>query len=1158
MSTLADGLRKELEHVVIDARDTADTGARAALEALAVHHKAPYPHMSSDLRKLRNQLRAKARQLGDRRLLKVAADGTDHQIDHLVAECAYEHWHRMLFARFLAENDLLIEPEEKMAISLAEAEELAKDEGVDKWVFASHCAQGMLPQIFRPDDPLLQVGFATEHRLELEGLLASLSETVFTASDALGWVYQFWQSKKKDEVNRSEVKIGADEIAAVTQLFTEPYMVEFLLHNTLGAWWAGKNLSADAAAAATTEGELRGKVALPDVKWEYLRFVRGNDGTGGPWRPAAGTFDGWPKAAAELKVLDPCCGSGHFLVAALHHLAPIRMAEEGRSAAEAVDAVLRDNLHGLEIDERCCQIAAFALALSAWRYPDAGGYRPLPDLSIACTGIAPEASKADWLELADRAAAIGGMPVERDLLHKEDSLLSMTVANTLEALYDLFEQAPLLGSLIDPRRLPSDLFRVGFDGLAPFLTEVLKVEVNDETRARAVAAAGMAKAAELIGCEYTLVITNVPYRKRGDLSPVLGNYIDSHFHASRENLGTVFAERTLRWLGEGRTTALVTPQTWLFLPRYEALRQKLLAEQTLGVIAGLGAGAFQTPMWDFAVMLVVVSQGACAARDDTYSALDVDSETTPKAKASGLRASTVNQMCHSRQRVNPDHRIDLHTQVSGPLLSEYADFANGIQTGDRPRHVACFWESPCEYSSRRFLQTTVSASVPYDGCELVVRWDPLDDEVPDAPGAVIRGRQAWGKTGITISAMGALPASLYSGERYDENCVTLVPKSQEHLAAIWCYCKSPQYHADVRQICTALKVRRHLVQVPFSLETWRSKAVENDEGLLEPESDDPTQWLFHGRPEESTASLQVGVARLVGYRWPAEFGGRLTLSKRTRAVAERCYELAGFADNDGIVCIPSVRGEESATVRLFALLVGSGMTLGQVRSLAGADLDDWLRNSFFEEHCKLFHHRPFVWHIWDGRKRDGFHALVNYHKLAEGKGKGRKLLESLTYSFLGDWVSRQRDEVKRGEGGAEERLAAALELQDRLKSILEGKPPFDLFVRWKPLAEQSIGWEPDIDDGVRINIRPLLASDLPDGRKGAGVLRHKPNIKWAKDRGKEPQRPKAEYPWFWGWDETTEDFTGGTKFDEHRWNDCHYTNGVKQAARDEAKKGGTA
>jgi hypothetical protein len=205
MPTLASDLRSKLERVVIAARDAAEAGAQAAVETLAVHEPKYYPHMSEQQQELRNHLRARARQLGDRQ------DTTGRlAINHLVGECAYEHWHRMLFARFLAENGLLIEPQEKMAISLAEAEELAKEAGVDVWEFASRCAQEMLPQIFRPGDPLLQVFFAWEHRVKLEELLNSLPQAVFTASDALGWVYQFWQSKKKDEVNRSEVKIGAD------------------------------------------------------------------------------------------------------------------------------------------------------------------------------------------------------------------------------------------------------------------------------------------------------------------------------------------------------------------------------------------------------------------------------------------------------------------------------------------------------------------------------------------------------------------------------------------------------------------------------------------------------------------------------------------------------------------------------------------------------------------------------------------------------------------------------------------------------------------------------------------------------------------------------------------------------------------------------------
>ena len=308
----------------------------------------------------------------------------------------------------------------------------------------------------------------------------------------------------------------------------------------------------------------------------------------------------------------------------------------------------------------------------------------------------------------------------------------------------------------------------------------------------------------------------------------------------------------------------------------------------------------------------------------------------------------------------------------------------------------------------------------------------------------------------------------------------------------------------------------------------------------------------------------MAVARLLGYQWPRQTG-----SSFPDCPALGPDGLEKLADDDGIACIPSVRGKEPAAERLLTLLAAAGVEPAKARELAGGiDLDDWLRNGFFEEHCKLFHNRPFVWHIWDGRKRDGFHALVNYHKLCgassgsphpnplpkgEGTG-GRKLLESLTYSYLGEWITRQKDDVKRGEGGAEDRLAAALELQKRLEAILEGEPPFDLFVRWKPLAEQPIGWEPDINDGVRMNIRPFLASDIPGGKKGAGVLRWKPNIKWAKDRGKEPDRPKAEYPWFWNWDETTEDFIGGKTFDGNRHNDCHYTNEFKRKGRETAAK----
>src|SRR5215216_5996819 len=351
MAALDPTLRRTLEKKIVEARDASEGAAEAAIKALAVHETEPYASLTGDERRLRRVLRAKARQLGT---------NPERDLRPLVEECAYEQWHRMLFARFLAENGLLMHPDyEGVSVSLEECAELARDEGdPDAWVTASRYASAMLPGIFRTDDPLLELRLFPEGRRALERVISEIPPPMFTSDDGIGWVYQFWQTKAKKEVNECGRKIGGHDLPAVTQLFTEDYMVKFLLHNALGAWWAARH----------PESPL-----LADL--EYLR--RKEDGT-----PAAGTFDGWPQTSAEITVMDPCCGSGHFLTAAADLLARMRSEEEWLSEAEAADAALRDNIFGLELDARCTQIAAFSLALWAWKR---GGYRELPVPNVACS-----------------------------------------------------------------------------------------------------------------------------------------------------------------------------------------------------------------------------------------------------------------------------------------------------------------------------------------------------------------------------------------------------------------------------------------------------------------------------------------------------------------------------------------------------------------------------------------------------------------------------------------------------------------------------------------------------------------------------------------------------------------------------------------------------
>ena len=297
MTALESAIRKQLERTVVRAREVAEAGAEATLQTLAVRRDDAYPTMDQAQRDLRTALRAKAKNLGE--------GSREAGYAPLIEEIAYEQWHRLLFARFLAENGLLMYAP-GMPVSLAECAELATEEGADNgWDLAGRYAARMLPGIFRAEDPAAQVRLAREHRAALEGLVADLPHEVFTSDDGLGWTYQFWQVRRKEEINESAAKVGKRELAPKTQHFTEDYMVRFLLENSLGAWWAARH----------PQSPLLAEMA-------YLRIADGG-------APAAGSFPGWPETAAEVTVMDPCCGSGHFLTRAFHLLREMRMEEEG-------------------------------------------------------------------------------------------------------------------------------------------------------------------------------------------------------------------------------------------------------------------------------------------------------------------------------------------------------------------------------------------------------------------------------------------------------------------------------------------------------------------------------------------------------------------------------------------------------------------------------------------------------------------------------------------------------------------------------------------------------------------------------------------------------------------------------------------------------------
>ena len=1361
MEPLAKTLRSKLENTVKDARDVAEAGARAALDQLGVAQATPDSHLSEAERSLRRRLRAHGRQLGDS-----LNGGKTQSMERLVQEVAYEHWHRMLFARFLAENNLLMYPDpvEPVAISLEECEEMAPDEGArNGWELAARYAARMLPQIFRQDSPVFEISLPPEHQRKLENLLAGLSGEVFSASDSLGWVYQFWRANEKDAVNLAGEKINADTLPAVTQLFTEHYMVEFLLHNTLGAWWwHQKERGRPARSPAQTEAQAREQIALPGITWNYLRFVErsasvpladSNDGqdarapflhpcqeidahnrrlphwqqadcwifvtwrmadalpaeklqewsedketwlkfhpkpwsgeteneyharfsgriddwldsgegscllrdpelrkivadalghfdadrydlgdfvimpnhvhvlfrpreghrmedilhswksftakavnkhagrSGSFWQeeywdrlirnerhlaacqryieenpqraqlpagqfttrsasvplanpndgqdaraplvPAAGGFPGWPQCVRELRVLDPCCGSGHFLVALLELLVAMLREEEKLGAEVAVRVVLGEMLHGLEIDARCTQLAAFNVAFAAWKI--VGKPVDLPPLRIACSGLSVGATREEWL------AAVPD---------KDSHFL-------IGQLYDLFKKAPELGSLINPARV-SNIGQKSSD-LLPSVRGLLGNDptANPERHELGVTAAGLAQAAEILGGKFHLVATNVPYLARGKQNDSLREFCDGQYPDAKTDLATCFVERCLSFCRSGGSTALVTPQNWLFLITYKDLRGRLLEMDRWDFVARLGPRAFETISGEVVNVTLVALSRAEPGESQKMLGLDVAEQKTPSQKANALLVNPVVLVSQQKQLSNPDAKIVFADLTNAAPLGKLASSFQGLKTGDDGYFRRDFWELPSSAKTWLFFQGTVSGNTLYSGKESILRYERGGAEI-----ARNQGIAAWGKIGVAVSQMSDLPSTIYLGEAFDSNVAPIIPRDCGILPALWAFCSSREFVRDVRRLDPKVAVANGtFANVPFDLAHWQQVAAEKyPNGLPKPHSDDPTQWLFNGHPKGAGASrplaagtrgedapaqrsasvpladsnsgqdahapLQVAVARLLGYRWPRQTG-----SEFPDCPALGPDGLEGFADEDGIVCIPPVRGEAPAADRLLNLLAAAygdewtSSTLGQLLAQAdhaGKTLETWLRDKFFLQHCKLFHHRPFVWHIWDGL-RDGFSALVNSHKLTA------KLLETLIYTYLNDWIARQDRDKANGVDGAQEKLAAAENLKKRLELIRQGEPPYDIFVRWKPLAQQPFGWDPDLNDGVRLNIRPFMTAEVLRFNKKPQL-----NITWDKDRGKDV--PSA--PWF-------------PVFNGDRINNHHLTRADKETVRVKTKE----
>lgn len=536
----------------------------------------------------------------------------------LVERAAYTWINRLLAlraleARGLIEETLRLNPAYEgisEALYLLRYEEPQRTGGADGgwWAVlekACRTQAQLLPGLFDWDDPNAALRPSTTGLLRcVQAVGRPELDPVFADPDAISWSYQFYQEEAKKRVyaklGRGGKVESRSEIAAATQLFTEPYMVQWLLQNSLGRSY---------------------HEAYPDSKlpqtWDYYidreKILADDRVTGGqgdkviaPNHPIT-LSPPHPFPLSELTFLDPCTGSGHFQREAFDMLFAMYQEQQPQMSATAIaDRILSHHLHGIDIDPRAVQLAGVTLVLRAWERVGSQGYAP-PALNLAST-----------------PARLDPGALERHLqAYPEDRLYRPILAGVFAAL----AQAPILGSLLKPEehleaaiqefrsqraggqtgllaedaganRLLAELARHDPEELKKLLLERIARSFAQEARQSDVAAQLLGREAgegvhllQLLARRYAVVATNPPYMGSKNMDTPLKKYVESHYKPGKRDLYAAFILRSLQLARSGGRVAMITQQSWMFLKSFVDLRalaeEKLAQARQKGEFTGL-------------------------------------------------------------------------------------------------------------------------------------------------------------------------------------------------------------------------------------------------------------------------------------------------------------------------------------------------------------------------------------------------------------------------------------------------------------------------------------------------------------------------------------------------------------------------------------------
>lgn len=480
---------------------------------------------------------------------------------------------------------------------IGEYKRRSDDEGLYRYLLLAECRSlaPIFPGLFEKEGdwtellfptPLLRTGSV------LESMVTAIPEEDWKdAVQILGWLYQYYNSEKKDEVFaalKKNKKIGKEDIPAATQLFTPDWIVRYMTENSLGRLWLSGHPedrerflpTAEEQAAYLAGGASEGTSRESEEKqrkWHYYLDDAPQD------EAAEAVLADIRRQAARLapediRVIDPCCGSGHILAYAFDLLMDIYTARSWRPR-DAAASIVAHNLYGLDIDLRAAQLAYFSVMMKWVRYDR----RILARLKDEAERCKREDIPCEEKLPRPRVRAV------RESNHISDAFVSAfcgrdeMLRQDMRRLREEMKDARTYGSLLTVEPHDWDRLYARMDAAEE---ETLGMKQQIETSFRP-----FVEAAQMLAQTYDVVITNPPYMRNRNMNDVLSTYVKSSYIDSKSDLFACFMERCLSLTKSNCYTGMITQHSWMFLSSYETLRNKI-GGNTIVNMAHLGAKAF--------------------------------------------------------------------------------------------------------------------------------------------------------------------------------------------------------------------------------------------------------------------------------------------------------------------------------------------------------------------------------------------------------------------------------------------------------------------------------------------------------------------------------------------------------------------------------------